>query len=249
RGERRRREPAHFSLEYWAWDEPLVDRIAGIVERAYERVTAKLHKEPDVVEQGKKVTAKLAPVYAVNPGLFKENVLASYPSGTKSMIFLRSPESYGGTVAGYTGEDGMLITVAHEFTHLMMDNYAFGPRLASWLNEGMAEYVSEGLQERTGTLVRAKRAGRLVNFDRLYEVLARQDAGGFDDSDILLAYAEGGRAMQYLDERFGLDSIIAWFDDYAKTRDMARSARNVFGVDWNDLQNGFLGWLNGQIPG
>src|SRR5262249_31764232 len=86
-GERRKRETAHLRLDYWAGDEPLVGKIADVVERAYVRVTSRLRKEPDVVEQGKKVQAKLAPVYAVNPGLFKENVLASYPSGTKSMIF------------------------------------------------------------------------------------------------------------------------------------------------------------------
>lgn len=102
--------------------------------------------------------------------------------------------------------------VPHELMHVMLyRELGTGyERLPAWLSEGLATaaelYPNPDYQV---LLEDARREGKLLPFSTLCPVFPRET------SQTLLAYAQSGSFVRYLENRFGSEGIQALFDAYA----------------------------------
>jgi peptidase MA superfamily protein len=142
-------------------------------------------------------------------------------------------------------EDSFVGTVIpHELTHLVFDTAAGNPYHfpPTWLNEGLAVYVSEGFDSSRRSLVdEATRNGTLIPLDGL--------TGRFPNGEgFFLAYAEGVSAVDYLIRVYGRDSLVSLIRSYAggRTDDEAFSA--ALGVDMSAFGAAWLADLGAASP-
>lgn len=97
-------------------------------------------------------------------------------------------------------------TLKHEYAHLLLHQAIAGRRLPRWLDEGVAQWASDGLSEylpvaQRALLPQAASSGRLFFMDEL--------AGQFpaDHQGRQLAYEQSRDFVNYLVRRFGEDAL------------------------------------------
>ena len=173
---------------------------------------------------------------AIGPGI-RENVGGLAVAGIRTLFGLIPPSQIDDAWVG--------IVIPHELTHLVFDTasenpYHFPPH---WLNEGVADYVSQGYTASYRAKVRdASRSGTLIPLDGLTGQFPTT-AGRF-----LLAYAESVSAVDYLVRTYSTDALVGLIRSYAdgRTDDEAFSA--ALGVDMTTFAAAWLDDLDARAP-
>ena len=137
------------------------------------------------------------------------------------------------------------IVIPHELTHLVFDTavgnpYHYPPR---WLNEGIAEYLSEGYSGGDRAAVElAVQTGSLIPLQGL--------SGQFPTTaqQFRLAYAESTAAVDFLVREYGRPAMVALVRSYADgvTDDEAFSA--ALGLDVAGFEAAWLDSLGAAAP-
>lgn len=142
-----------------------------------------------------------------------------------------------------------LDTLKHEVCHLILHHHIRPEHLPRWLDEGVCQWVSDGLTElalrtSTGALQQAVLTGRVHGLDTL--------SAGFPRSPerMALAYAESKSVVQYLIRRYGVDGFLGFLDRLKTGHDLARALADQFGLSpgrlekqWRRDLTGRIGWL------
>jgi hypothetical protein len=173
---------------------------------------------------------------AIGPGI-RENVGGLAVAGIRTLFALIPPSQIDDAWVG--------VVIPHELTHLVFDTasenaYHFPPH---WLNEGVADYVSQGYTTSYRATVRdASRSGTLIPLDGLTGQFPTT-AGRF-----LLAYAESVSAVDYLVRTYDTDALVGLIRSYAdgRTDDEAFSA--ALGVDMTTFAAAWLDDLDAKAP-
>ncbi len=243
-GTRRTRESEHFVLAYYPWDDDVIDRMVAVAEQGHAKATARLGITPDI-----KAQLSVNPTYASHSGLQETGVLAAYLSGTKTMILVRSLESYGAgsTAAGQRQEERLLTAVTHEYTHLINDRIVPLVKEPEWMQEGLAIYVSDDLWP--DVMRSALRAGRTVPLEKASDIISWKldPARGYTQADITLAYAESGYAVAYFIQRFGQQTFFDLARAFAESRRWEESFSQATGGNWEQFQSDWLAWTRRQV--
>ncbi len=121
-------------------------------------------------------------------------------------------------------------TLKHEFAHLALHGAIDRRRLPRWLDEGTAQWASDGLSEYLPTeqrslLPQAAAAGRLFYLDELFESF-HQDYQG-----ILLAYEQSRSFVNYLVRRFGEGALRRLLQSLASGASPRAAFEEVLGVE------------------
>ncbi|MBL0712961.1 MAG: hypothetical protein JJV98_04605 [Desulfosarcina sp.] len=149
-------------------------------------------------------------------------------------------------------------TLKHEYTHLLLHHAIARRRLPRWLDEGIAQWASDGLSEylpagRHPLLPQAASSGRLFRLDELADRFPR------DHSGLQLAYEQSRSFVNYLVRRFGEDALRMLLQSLAAGAAPWEAFEEVFGIslsvaedDWRaDLRRpGFwMANLSGHVYG
>lgn len=253
-GKKQKFETEHFSFEYYPWDEQIAPKVGELMEDAYKIVVGKLGKGPE-----KKPVVKINPTTELANS--KGAVLAFYrrtgnaKSSAQEMV-INSPNSFAaGSYPKDTGwEPDLLITLAHEFTHLTND-CCFTPiaRQNDWMTEGLAEYISDGPISRQSTVAMAVQQNALIPIqDTSGSNIYKQDLEHLTvlDKDISLAYGEASSLVDYIVQNYGgLDGYWKLIGDYDKTQDFDASLHNVLGISLADFDKGWREELHKRFGG
>ena len=120
-------------------------------------------------------------------------------------------------------------TLKHEYAHLVLHQAIDHRRLPRWLDEGTAQWVSDGLSEYLPALQRAllpqaAAAGRLFDLGDLAETFPHDDQG------LQLAYEQSRSFVNYLVRRFGDDALRLLLQSLAAGASPGQAFEEALGV-------------------
>ena len=237
-GRRKSLETEHFALSYYSWDDDIIERVAGVAERAYARVVERTGIMPEGL-----TAVSVNPTYGAHSGLLSYGTWAIFMPSTDS-IAVRSLESYGAgtTNPGETQEDRLLIAFTHEFAHLVNNRIISTARIPKWMVEGFAEYVAENL--RAGSIIPSLRSGNALTLDKASEIIewGTDPSKGFTHADVNRAYGYSAHAVTYFMERFGQDVFFEMAKHFAESRRWEESFAAVTGTNWADFERERIEW-------
>jgi hypothetical protein len=137
-------------------------------------------------------------------------------------------------------------TLKHEYAHLLLHRAIDGRRLPRWLDEGVAQWVSDGWSEylpevRNALLPQAAAAGRLFWLDDL--------AGPFpvDRQGLQLAYEQSRSFVNYLVRRFGEASLRALLQSLASGAGPREAFEEVMGVGLPTIEDEWRAGLHHPV--
>jgi len=173
---------------------------------------------------------------AIGPGI-RESVGGLAVASIRTLFALIPPAQIDDAWVG--------IVIPHELTHLVFNTASKNPYHSPphWLNEGLADYVSQGYdRDYRNAVGDAARGGDLIPLDGLI--------GQFPttSSRFYLAYAESVSAVDYMVRTYSTDALVTLIRSYAdgRTDDEAFSA--ALGVDATAFADAWLKDVNGKQP-
>jgi len=124
-------------------------------------------------------------------------------------------------VKGVKGKETILKRILfHEYTHALV--HAITPRCPIWLNEGLAEYFSQGDNEKT--------IGQLIPL----KYLEKNFPSG-DPRLVAAAYIESYSAVRYLIEKHKLFRVKALLESLGKGNDLNTAFNSVFYTSYDQF--------------
>jgi len=99
------------------------------------------------------------------------------------------------------------VTLKHELCHLLLHRHINKAHLPKWLDEGVAQWSSEGIGEiivgkRRSRLTWARLSGRLISLGALSHEFPR------DEDSLILAYEQSKDIVEYINKDFGRNSLL-----------------------------------------
>jgi hypothetical protein len=232
----------HFAIEYYAWDEEIIDEIGKVMETAYQTELDKLGKVPEG-----ELHARIVPTYS-SGSLTGGNTVAWYQSGTSAanpdMIVMRSPLSMG-FIRSFSEKEGFSVDlqhdITHEFTHETV-NRMFGgnARLGSgfsWMSEGIAEHVAgasypdtiRGMIANNGLIPIQDKSGAIEKQDLEHMYLLKKD--------FVLAYAQAVELVDFIyTEKGGYDGWWKFVDAFAPHQSLEEAVSSQFGMTVDEFE-------------
>lgn len=127
-------------------------------------------------------------------------------------------------------------TLKHELCHLLLHRHIAGTRLPSWLDEGVAQWISDGMSEmvfpgRESVLTRAVLTGRLFRMESL--------TYGFpqDPQGLALAYEQSRSFVNYIVQRYGKNGILTILESMRKGADYRDAIRMSLRASLHELED------------
>jgi hypothetical protein len=142
----------------------------------------------------------------------------------------------------------------HEYAHLLLHRHIASNRLPRWLDEGIAQQVSDGLSEylpgRSQMVL-----GEALATDRVFPLAALAGSFPTDAFDLQLAYEQSRSIVGYMVQRYGDLFMKALISHVADGFPVGQAFQTVSGIslaefeaDWRRRQGTPLSWL-GRIAG
>jgi len=131
-------------------------------------------------------------------------------------------------------------TMKHELCHLLLHQHLEGRRIPRWFEEGIAQWVSEGIGE---MIIDYKRP--LLNEAVLAgKVIPMRALSGFfpaDRESLSLAYEQSRSFVSYMVDRYGLESIHNILEALREDNTWEEAVWGALGISFLDMENG---WRN-----
>ena len=143
----------------------------------------------------------------------------------------------------YQGRFSWSATLHHELAHaftLPLSRY----RIPRWFTEGISVYEEEQRHRWWRRNMDMELYNALHN-ERLFR-LERFDAG-FSGPRILLAYAQAGRMVKFMKERYGMEKLRALVRAYGEDLDTSAVFRKVLDLAPARVDEAFRSWLAGGL--
>jgi hypothetical protein len=127
-------------------------------------------------------------------------------------------------------------TMKHEVCHLMLHHHIPGGQLPKWLDEGIAQWVSDGMME---LLMNPKRqslddAILAGNYLPLSELIYRFPR---DRQSLWLAYEESKSMVAYIEKRYGREGVLNLLNRLKAGQDFDTAVYKNFSVSVDALEN------------
>ena len=216
------------SLILWPYLEPLL-------EESWETLTAKYGFEPEgkvlieVFENGADFAVRSVGLPDIGP-------LVGICFG--KVITLISPD----TLTANWQE-----IVWHEFMHVITLQMTQN-RMPRWLSEGISVW-----EEREGRPYWGRRQGldliRAAQEQKLLPVgeLNSGFSGARNNADLSFAYFQSYLVVDYIAQTYGFEKLVELIYQYGEIKEDTDRFRSVFGLDIDDFDAGFRGWIDQRV--
>jgi Peptidase MA superfamily len=142
----------------------------------------------------------------------------------------------------------------HEYAHLLLHRHIASSRLPRWLDEGIAQQLSDGLSEYLPGRSQAV-LGEALATDRVFTLAALERYFPADTFGIQLAYEQSRSIVGYMVQRYGDPFLKELVIHMAGGLPVGRAFKTASGIsladfeaDWRRRQKAPLSWL-GRIAG
>jgi hypothetical protein len=127
-------------------------------------------------------------------------------------------------------------TMKHEVCHLMLHHHIPGGKLPKWLDEGVAQWVSDGMLEllmnpKRQSLDDAILAGRYLPLNDLNYRFPQ------DRQSLWLAYEESKSMVAYIEKRYGREGVLNLLNRLKSGQDFDTAVYKNFSVSVGALEN------------
>ena len=219
-------------------DEVVAELMPTALESMYADVTKRFAHEP-----AGKTTIEVLPdheFFAVRitgmPGIH------TMAAATGPVIALEVPRE--GNPKKHLGLFDWLQVLRHEYTHTVTLSQTQN-RIPHWLTEALA--VSMETKPRTfetcQMLARALANGKLFTLDKIKWAFVRPES----PQDRPLAYAQGCWMVEYLQGKWGADSVPKLLEKYKQGLDESNAFQQTVGVSGEEFYAGFIEWATEQV--
>ena len=219
-------------------DEVVAELMPAALESMYADVTKRFAHEP-----AGKTTIEVLPdheFFAVRitgmPGIH------TMAAATGPVIALEVPRE--GNPKKHLGLFDWLQVLRHEYTHTVTLSQTQN-RIPHWLTEALA--VSMETKPRTfetcQMLARALVNGKLFTLDKIKWAFVRPES----PQDRPLAYAQGCWMVEYLQGKWGADSVPKLLEKYKQGLDESHAFQETVGVSGDEFYVGFIAWATEQV--
>jgi hypothetical protein len=137
-------------------------------------------------------------------------------------------------------------TFKHELCHLLLHQHIQSGLLPRWLDEGVAQWASDGagdilLDQKRSVLNRVALRGRFIPLDLL--------TGGFppNDLDLMLAYEESKSFIDYLIGVSGAEGVLNVLEQMKRGRDVEEAFLRAYRAPLGDLEKEWQRSLRNRI--
>jgi len=127
-------------------------------------------------------------------------------------------------------------TMKHEVCHLMLHHHIAGGKLPKWLDEGIAQWVSDGMMEllmnpKRRSLEDAILAGRYLPLrDLIYRFPQ-------DRQSLWLAYEESKSMVAFIEKRYGREGVLNLLNHLKAGQEFDEAVYKNFSVSVDALEN------------
>lgn len=238
-------ETEHFVFTSYPWAEDFNPLIIELMETARGNVEKVLGQVPT-----EKANVEILPIYGLHP-FDSMDAVASYFQGqqpTDDQIQIYTPDSF--SYSFYDPEAGwereLEQTLTHEYTHLTHTrSFDSKGRLADWVSEGLAEYVS-GADENSywacdamvsGTFIPIlDESGEVYKQDLMHMYLLEENFG--------LSYDFATSLVEFTIENYGgLDGFWKLAEASDNTSDFKKAVQDAFGISYDEYNSKWQAWL------
>ncbi len=127
------------------------------------------------------------------------------------------------------------VTLKHELCHLFLSDYVQGGRMPKWLNEGLSQWVSDGIAEIIiGSNKNLLRQATLS--DTLLPLKELERAFPSESRSLLLAYEESRSIAEYLISQFGFTRILLILNYLSEGFEIDAALRAGAGISLHELE-------------
>jgi hypothetical protein len=178
-----------------------------------------------------------------HPGTFRRMV------GSDLMVAFAVPEKHL-MVIDYSRMNvspfSLAVTMKHELCHLLVHHYLRGRKIPKWFDEGIAQWVSEGIGEiildrKRPALNEAVLSGKIIPMKALSEFFPG------DPETLPLAYEQSQSLVTYMIERYGPESILNILKGLKEGNPWEDAVWRSLGVSVLDLEYGWHGDLKKKL--
>jgi tetratricopeptide (TPR) repeat protein len=223
-------ESRYFILKYDPkQDRHFIEDVQKSINEAYQALRKDLSYQPD-----RKIIVKIYPdlrefhLAATTPQWFRGGVAA-----TKDYkILLATPKRERNI-------EKLPEVIKHEMTHAFTNLMTYN-NLPGWAQEGIAVYeASQWDLKKKESLVVAIHNEELYGLEELEKPFTRFK----DPRRINLAYAQSYTAIKFILERYGREKLLATFDQFARGKNFAETARDVLGMTLVEFEQEWVDWI------
>lgn len=138
------------------------------------------------------------------------------------------------------------IIMKHELCHLLLHNQLKGGELPRWLDEGIAQWASDGVAE-----IMMSRKGSILDTAVLSKKLIsiRRLSKGFpeDRKSLLMAYEESKSIVEFINHEFGKDGILDLLRHLQAGYEIDAAVKKSFSVSFQELERSWHVHLRKKI--
>jgi len=129
----------------------------------------------------------------------------------------------------------LAVTMKHELSHLLIHQHLGGRRVPRWFDEGIAQWVSEGIGE---IIIEQKKSplNEAVLAGRIFPMRALAESFPADGESLSLAYEQSRSFVTYIIEMHGLGKVMNILDGVKESRSWEEAVRDVLDVSFADLE-------------
>jgi hypothetical protein len=138
------------------------------------------------------------------------------------------------------------MTLKHELCHLFLSDYIQGGRMPKWLNEGISQWLSNGIAEimmgnNKNLLKQATLSDKLIPLKNI------ERAFPSERQSLLLAYEESQSIAEYLVNKFGFTKILLILDYLSEGFEIDAALRAGAGISLHELEKRWKESLRRQV--
>ena len=138
------------------------------------------------------------------------------------------------------------VTLKHELCHLFLSDYVQGGRMPKWLNEGISQWLSDGITEIIiGTNKNLLKQATLS--DKLIPLKDMERAFPSERRSLLLAYEESRSIAEYLVNKFGFTRILLILNYLSEGFEIDAALRAGAGISLYELEKRWKESLRRQV--
>ncbi len=168
----------------------------------------------------------------ISPNLFRNDLFVAIAIPDKNLIVIDYSKM---NQHPFT----LRITFKHELCHLLLHRHIEDRYLARWLEEGICQWASDGIGEifidkHSSRLDAAIMTNRVLSLRRLANSFPR------DRESLMLAYEQSKSVVNFLDRKYGTDSILELLDHLKNDENLDTAVLKTFGRNSAELEKDWL---------